>query len=278
MTARFEAAHFSTLVRARGLTLGEPLAFREVTGSTNDDALAAASAGAPSGAVFVADAQRSGRGRRGSTWYSEPDASLSFSVLLRPDLTPERASGLSLVAGLAVRQAVDHLLERRSEQRARVSVKWPNDVWLGGRKLAGVLSESKVHGGKLVAAVVGIGLNLGRVALPDSVQFSSTSLAEAGVTNAGREELLADILAELANRLESFAANRGEMLPKTLLEEFHRHDALRGLRISVEGATGRGAGIDGAGNLLVESEDGTLCRVAAGHVEILGFHSAGVRS
>jgi BirA family biotin operon repressor/biotin-[acetyl-CoA-carboxylase] ligase len=269
MTPDFDEARLLALVRARRLPIGEPCTFRAVTESTNDDALAAARDGAPSGSLFVAGEQLRGRGRRGNTWHSSPEASLAFSLLLRPRLSVERASGLSLVVGLSVRQAVSHVLES-AKSDARASVKWPNDVLVSGRKLAGILAESQVHAGKLSAAVVGVGLNLGRFTLPSDVRNRATSLAEAGATGVGREELLVAILTELSSRLAALEAeHRGEMLPKTLLDEFERFDALRGLQIAVDGVKGRAAGIDETGNLLVEGADGARSRVAAGHVEIL---------
>ena len=264
----FDTERYLALVRSAGLPLGEPLSFRVVTDSTNDDALAAARSGQAAGAVFVADEQRRGRGRRGSEWHSTPGASLTFSVLLRPNLAAERASGLSLVAGLAVRQVVASVLANVSPSNT-VSVKWPNDVLLNGKKAAGILVESLVQGGTLTAVVVGLGLNVGRVVLPSDVEKRATSLAEAGVT-IGREELLVRLLAELASRVtELTARDRGEMLPKTLLSEFERHDALRGLRVSVAGKTGLATGIDAQGNLLVVDEREGRCAIPAGHVEIL---------
>jgi BirA family transcriptional regulator, biotin operon repressor / biotin---[acetyl-CoA-carboxylase] ligase len=269
MSAPFDSDRYLELVRNAGLTLGQPLFYSAVSDSTNDDALAAARSGGASGAVFVAEEQRRGRGRRGSEWHSTPGASLSFSVLLRPNVTADRASGLSLVAGLAVRQAVATLFETTG-RNAHASVKWPNDVLLSGKKVAGILVESLVQAGKVAAAVVGIGLNVGRVALPSQIETRATSLAEEGLAS-GREELLVGVLGELASRLHQLLdQGRQEMLPKTLLAEFERHDALRGLRVSVAGKIGVAEGIDELGNLALVDEQGDRCRLAAGHVEILG--------
>lgn len=228
----------------------------------------------------MAGEQRRGRGRRGSEWHSSAETSLAFSVLLRPKLSPELASGLSLVAGLAVRHAVATLLTRDGVA-ATASVKWPNDVLVGGKKVAGILAESQVQAGKLAAVVVGIGLNLGRITLPSDVERRATSLAEAGVRQIDREDLLVQILSALSTRLADLERPRDraaedappnvtrQTLPSTLLYEFERHDALRGLRVTVDGASGTAAGIDGTGNLLVDAERGVRYAVAAGHVEIL---------
>ena len=273
MSTPFAPERFVALARTQGTPLGEPLTFRPMTDSTNDDALDAARSGAPAGSLFVAGEQRRGRGRRGSEWHSTPDASLAFSVLLRPKVTPERAGGLSLVAGLAVRHAIAALLAREGIAAA-ASVKWPNDVWIGDKKVAGILTESQVQAGNLAAVVVGIGLNVGRVTLPSDVERRATSLAEAGVGDTDREALLVRILKELWTRLLHLeraleVPTERATLPESLVSEFSRYDALRGLHISVDGVSGAAAGIDAAGNLLVETERGARYAVAAGHVEIL---------
>src|SRR5258705_10757688 len=102
----FDTAVFERQCAARGVGLGRPVSWRDETESTNDDALAAAKSEAPHGALFGAELQSRGRGRRGSAWLSEPAAGLWFSLLLRPELSAELAPGLSLCAGLAVREAV----------------------------------------------------------------------------------------------------------------------------------------------------------------------------
>src|SRR5688572_18396529 len=104
MASAFDGERFRSL--ARELSLGHPLTWTETTGSTNDDALAAAREGAPHGALFVTEAQAAGRGRRGNAWLAAPGQGLLFSVVLRPNVTPERAPALALLAGLAVREVV----------------------------------------------------------------------------------------------------------------------------------------------------------------------------
>ena len=150
----FDPIRFEGLQRERKLGLGEPLVYHSVTGSTNDDALAEARAGAAHGTTFVADLQTAGRGRRQAAWLSPAGENLLFSVLLRPAIATPRLSGLPLVTGLAVRDAVAPLIA------ASPLVKWPNDILVDDKKLCGILVESQIRGAEGVAVVIGIGLNV----------------------------------------------------------------------------------------------------------------------
>ena len=265
MTPAFDAERFRAL--GRSLTLGRECVVTRVTGSTNDDALNAARAGAPHGALFVADEQQHGRGRRGNTWHAPPGEALLFSVLLRPELPPERASSLALVAGLAVRAAVAQALAAGNVSRT-AQVKWPNDVVVDKLKVAGILVESQMRGEKLGAAVVGIGLNTGRLELPPDVQPRATSLGALGASTP-REELLHNVLAELELRLARLEGHRSPL--STLVTELSEHDALRGERVTVGDVEGTASGIDTVGNLKVVDATGRTHTVTSGHVIAKGW-------
>jgi BirA family biotin operon repressor/biotin-[acetyl-CoA-carboxylase] ligase len=255
----FDTALFERESQARGLELGAPLSWRAETASTNDDALAAAKSGAPHGALFGAETQTRGRGRRGSEWVSTPGAGLWFSILLRPTLTPEVAPALSLCAGLAVRDAV------ATRVAANVQVKWPNDVLAGGRKLAGILIESQLSAAQLSSVIIGIGINVAQRAFPEPIAGIATSLTLLQATDLSREALLADVLHGLEARLTELSQG-GIAAISTALRP---HDALLGQQLRIENATGTGAGIDAAGQLLLQSPDGSIAPIVSGHVEIL---------
>lgn len=266
MSRPFDAARFGAL--ARELTLGHPLVASLETGSTNDDALAAARDGAPHGALFVTEEQHAGRGRRGNRWLAARGEGLLFSLVLRPALALERAPALALLAGLAVRAVVSERLERAGVN-VRALVKWPNDVVIARaklEKLAGILVESQVRGGRLSAAIVGIGLNVGRLELPSDIETNATSLATLGV-HAEREELLRDIMRALEERLTRL--EHPETPLATLSTELAAFDALFGRKLRVENLCGSGAGIDGEGCLKVLDESRVTHRVRSGHVEVL---------
>jgi BirA family biotin operon repressor/biotin-[acetyl-CoA-carboxylase] ligase len=272
MSRPFDAARFGAL--ARGLTLGHPLVATLETGSTNDDALTAARDGAPHGALFVTEEQHAGRGRRGNRWLGARSEGLLFSLVLRPALRVERAPALALLAGLAVRAVVSERLEQAGAS-VRALVKWPNDVVIARpklAKLAGILVESQVRGGQLSAAIVGIGLNVGRLELPSDLETSATSLANLGV-RAEREELLRDILLALEERL--MRLENPETPLETLATELAAFDALFGKKLRVENLCGSGAGIDDEGCLKVIDESRVTRLVRSGHVELLDAETIG---
>jgi BirA family transcriptional regulator, biotin operon repressor / biotin---[acetyl-CoA-carboxylase] ligase len=264
LSPRFDVERFAELRRSRpGLSWGEPLTYGEETGSTNDDALAAARQGAPSGSVFLAERQTRGRGRRGRSWLAESGQSLLFSVLLRPAASSEpgaQTGALTLAVGLGVRAA----LAPFSEQP--LSVKWPNDVLCGPRKLAGILCESQLHGGRALAVVIGIGINVGRQSFPPELQNDVTCLEELSGRGHARERLLADVLAEVEQRVAGGA--RAEL--HDLIDEFRAYDALQGRKVFVSGArelSGIARGVDDQGHLLLET-DGVVLAVNSGTVRL----------
>ncbi len=279
----FDPALFEQALReAGGGTLGAPLTHLAVTGSTNDDAAEAAKAGAPHGAVFVADQQTLGRGRQGKRWDGAPGEDLLCSVLLRPRLAPTVISQVTLAVGLALRDAVERwtrtgaqspgdplvgagLKPALATQTPSVQIKWPNDIWIEGLKVAGVLVESQLRGAELASAVVGVGLNLRHAQLPPELS-GATSVAHFTSAPPRRERALAELLVELERRVNQLtSAGLTSILP-----ELRRHDGLLGRRLQVEGraAIGRGIATDGA--LLIEEEGGALTRVRSGSVEVLG--------
>jgi BirA family biotin operon repressor/biotin-[acetyl-CoA-carboxylase] ligase len=241
------------------LPLGEPLTYLPLTGSTNDDALAAARSGAPHGSLFVADAQTAGRGRRGNTWLAAPGESLLFSVLLRPQLELSQVSALTLAIGLALRDAIAPLAPSEAQ------IKWPNDLYVGGKKLAGVLVESQLQGDHLKAVVVGVGLNITTRDFPAEIATRATSLALLGATSLEREPLLHELLAAIALRVEAYqhAGVAG------ILDELNAADALRGQQVRVDALIGIGRGLDAQGRLLLEDEHGEIHAVLSGTVELL---------
>jgi BirA family biotin operon repressor/biotin-[acetyl-CoA-carboxylase] ligase len=254
----FAAERFERLRAERVLALGRPLTVRAVTQSTNDDAMLAARAGAAHGATFVADHQQRGRGRRDARWFAPPRASLLASVVVRPALAPEASSALSLAAGLAVRAAVATRLPA-----ADVRLKWPNDVWVDGRKVAGILVEAQLRGGVLLGAVVGFGVNVALRRFPDDLRASATSLALAGAA-CRREELLADVLTGLARELERLESGGVAALHADL----SRYDALFGKRVRVDHRRGVADGIDSRGRLRLVVDETSSIALEAGHVEI----------
>lgn len=237
------------------------------TGSTNADLLARVrdDPDTGDGQVLVAEEQTAGRGRLGRSWTSLPGASLTFSVLLRPVKIPAARRGwLPLLTGVAVAGAV------RSVAGVDAALKWPNDLLVGDRKLAGILTEQSPDGG---AVVVGVGVNV--AAPPDALPVSpsglpATSLLAEGA-NVDREALLKEILRHLERWYVAFRA-QPDPARTGLLAEYRAVCATLGRQVRVElpagrTLTGSATGIDQDGRLLVaESRGSAPVPVSAGDV------------
>jgi BirA family biotin operon repressor/biotin-[acetyl-CoA-carboxylase] ligase len=247
---RADLVRCEQVLRARG----RAVRVFETTGSTNDDAKAWAAEGAPHGAVVVADAQERGRGRHGRAWSTPPGESLALSVVLRPNVAPSQLPPIALVAGLAARAAVGARVEG-------ALVKWPNDVWVAGRKIAGVLVEGSIAGSRVDHVVVGVGINVARTEFPP--ELHATSLALAGASDLDRGALAIDLLDALDRELDAWLAE-----PSSIASRLAPHDALRGRAVTLEdGTRGTAAGIEPDGRLRVECE-GTVRLAHAGEVRV----------
>lgn len=231
------------------------------TTSTNDEAKRGAKEGAAHLTVWTAESQTSGRGRQGRAWSSPRGENLLFSVLLRIACPPARVPLVAIVAGLAVRDAVAKLLP--ATRANDVKVKWPNDVLVGDKKVAGVLVESSIQGTKVDHVVVGIGVNVLTRVFPDELASIATSISLEGRGDADRDALLEAIVENLDHDVEH-VVHKGLGLIHARLE---RADYLRGKELDLEGG-GRAEGIDEDGRLLVRKPDGILVRVSSGEVRI----------
>jgi BirA family biotin operon repressor/biotin-[acetyl-CoA-carboxylase] ligase len=251
------------LVAARGSALGVPMHLLATTTSTNDEARRAAKDGAPHGATWVTEQQTAGRGRQGRTWESPRGENLLFSTLARVACPPSRLPPVAIAVGLAVRDAV-----AAAAPGAAPVIKWPNDVLVGGRKIAGVLVEAVTTGNRVDAVVIGVGINVHTRAFPAEIADRATSVALVSEAAPDRGALLADVLARLDADLH-VVVGRGLGLLRGRLETA---DALRGKRVrSDTGDEGVASGIDDDGRLLVRGDDGVLARWSAGEVHLLAL-------
>lgn len=223
--------------------LGTPRVHLRTTASTNTVARKLAARGAPHGTLVTADEQTAGRGRQGRSWSAPVGAGLVCSWVIRAD---PLAPLLSLAAGVAVAELAGD----------GAMVKWPNDVLLDGRKLAGILVEGRPQERW---AVLGIGINvaLRPEQLPAELRARAATL---GLTEADLEPTLARLCELLGRWLRASDAE--------VLAAVRSRDALRGGPMSWEGGVGIGAGIDGAGRLLVALPNGASVALDAGEVHL----------
>lgn len=230
--------------------LGHPHIHLDVVDSTNALAKEKAAAGAVHGTVFTAGEQTAGRGRQGRTWVAPAGSALLMSVILRPAESSHRFAPLS--AALAVAETCEDLAGVSAE------IKWPNDVWIGGRKVSGILVEARADQDPEKSwVVIGIGLNT-RVRLedmPEELRETATTLGlDPGV----------DALKPLLARLDYWiGAPEAE-----LVRAWQERDALLGREISWDGGAGIANGIDENGKLRVRQSDGTEVSIGAGEVHL----------
>jgi BirA family biotin operon repressor/biotin-[acetyl-CoA-carboxylase] ligase len=257
------AHDLSTDVIGGALTgrFGRLFKYVEVTGSTNSDALEWAEHGAPEGALVVADHQTAGRGRWGRTWLSRPGSGLLFSLVLRPDELAAAMGLLTTAAGVACAEGIE------GATGLPAGIKWPNDVMVNGRKVAGILVETRSAGSKLDIAIVGVGINVhGR---PAAVGDGATSLA----AEAGSAPARAEVLAAVLDALERLYRAG----PDVVIERATARSDVLGRRVRVRFADG--SSLDGVAARLLESgalevdDDGLLVDVRAGEIEHLRLGS-----
>lgn len=242
-----------------------PFKFFERVGSTQDiarDWALDARDPAPPGAAVIAEEQTAGRGRQGRAWFSPPGSSVMVSVVLRPDLPPERIPRCTMVAGLGVIETLRPLLGEA------VALKWPNDVLMRGKKLCGVLAEATWTGSQLGAVIVGIGINVRTDFTRADLNAPATSIeAELGRA-VDRRDLLRDLLA----RIDHWAAQVND---PALFAAWRAQLGTLGKRVTVytEPAifpsphySGVAESVDADGALLVRLDSGKVRRVLAADV------------
>jgi|JI10StandDraft_1071094.scaffolds.fasta_scaffold69810_4 BirA family biotin operon repressor/biotin-[acetyl-CoA-carboxylase] ligase len=235
------------------------------TESTSDDAKRAALDAGGRVHVFVADHQTKGRGRNGNAWVSDPGAGLLLSVLFFPTLEPMDAPRVTLAIGAAIAERIDGVL-RDLGSAARVQVKWPNDLEIDRKKLAGILVEAQTRGEKLSSVVVGVGINVVPSYLDDDVAARSCALTVPDeVRRLDRADLAFRVVDAILSATRTFEA---EGL-KPFLDALETRDALVGGKIRVGDVEGVAAGVAPDGCLRVRTADGEVA-VSAGSVERIG--------
>lgn len=240
---------------------GRSLTALSATESTMDDARAAAEQGAPEGHVVVADHQRHGRGSHGRVWSSPAGTDLYFSLVLRPTLTLADLPPLTLAVGLAVAEILEGAL-RAPLGSGRVQIKWPNDVFVDGKKCAGVLVETRSVGSAPATVIVGVGVNVNRVDFDPELAAESTSLALAAGAPFSREALLAQLLGALERQVARFTAAG----PSAIARDVSARLLYRDEQVRVDDVRGTLTGVSTDGALCVTDEAGVARQLLSGRV------------
>jgi BirA family biotin operon repressor/biotin-[acetyl-CoA-carboxylase] ligase len=246
------------------LPLGD-IRYFESIGSTNDEALAWATAGAMDMSLVVADEQTLGRGRYDRPWITPPATALAVSIILRPSM--EERSHLSRIVGLAALAVSDALQIRGLDPE----IKWPNDILLNMRKVAGILIELVWSGDTIECIVIGIGVNVAKGAVPttDILRFPAISLEHVLGQPPEREPLLHDILANII-------ALRPHLATDSFIASWEKKLAYNGRQVQVEmggeqSVTGKVVGLEPDGSLRLRDEHGKYVTVRFGDVRLRPF-------
>lgn len=175
--------------------LGQHIHYEESVDSTQKIALRLSLEGAPEGTVIIAEEQRSGRGRMDRQWHSPKFTGIWMSIILRPNLLPQKAPQLTLIAAVAVVQAIEELTSLHPQ------IKWPNDILVNGKKLTGILTELQAESDRINSVIIGIGMNVNqeKTSYPAELQSIATSLLIETSMKVNRAEMVRTVLSKLEN-------------------------------------------------------------------------------
>lgn len=259
-------------LRGRTAWAGQTLYYYDSLDSTNLQAKRLAEEGALHGTLVAADRQTAGRGRRGRSWSSPAGSNLYFTLLLRPKISPDKASMLTLVMALAIAEGISRICENKAGNQ-KPGIKWPNDIILDGRKVCGILTEMSlsVEQDSIQYVVIGAGVNVARQDFSEEMRERAVCLEEL-YGPVGRSRLLTAVLQAFEKDYEEFIS------AESLAPLRDRYEALllnRNQRVRVLDPQGEfegtARGIRDTGELLVELPDGSVREIYAGEVSVRGI-------
>lgn len=257
---------------------GRDVRYYDMTDSTNLRIRQAADEGAPHGTLAVADCQTAGRGRRGRSWESPAGSSIYMSILLRPEIAPTRASMLTLVMACSVAEGISRSLEEQLNPSSgaeipRIQIKWPNDIIINGKKLAGILTEMSAQIDYINYVTVGVGINVNQTGFPEEIRSTAVSLR----MECGQALRRAPIIAAIMERLEeNYAVFLKSEDLTGLMEQYSTMLVNRGRDVQVIGGKetyrAHALGITPTGELVVRRENGREEKINAGEVSVRGVY------
>lgn len=246
--------------------LGRTVFSYDTLDSTNEQAKRSALEGAPNGSIFISEEQIGGKGRLGRSFASPTGTGMWFSVLLRPGSLPVQVAATTLLAGLAVCGAL------RSTTGCDASLKWPNDVVIGTKKVCGILTEMSAEMERLEFVVIGIGVNVNIAAFPEKLREKATSV----LLETGKPVRRVALLQEILRRLEKLLAENAEALTPAFLKEYRACCVTLGRKVTFqrrgEVVAGKAESVSPAGELIVRLPGGNLETVFSGEVSVQGFY------
>lgn len=246
--------------------LGKNIIYLPVTDSTNTQAKKMGEDGAEHGTLVVTQCQTAGRGRRGRSWES-PEGNVYFTFLLRPDVEVSRASMITLVAALALAQAIETVAELHAE------IKWPNDVVANGKKLCGILTESSTDLEYINYVVVGIGVNVNQTSFPEEIADKASSLLLELGHSVNRGQVLGEFLNHFEKLYEIFIMTEDM---SGLIDAYNQRLVNCGREVKIiekdQERIRKAIGIDKSGGLIVEDSEGVRESIISGEVSVRGLY------
>ena len=247
-----------------GSIMGREILFFESVSSTNTVAMEMAAQGCAEGTIVIAETQTTGKGRLGRSWISPAGKNLYMSIVLRPAMSPRDATALTLLSAVACASAIRH------SSSVAVTIKWPNDIIVGDRKLGGILTEIKADLDRITHAVVGIGINvnLALADMPDEIAVIATSIINQTGEPTSRTELAGEVIREF-DKWYGLLKTKGKQV---IIDEWLAMSSTIGKQVLVSAGKvhlkGSAEGIDDEGLLILKLADGTYRKVSAGDVTI----------
>lgn len=247
---------------------GGKLVYLDEVDSTNNYARKLAEDGVQHGTLVVADYQNGGKGRRGRTWVMPHRKAIAMSLIVRPDIRPEKASMMTLVTGMAVAEAIKKVTGLDTK------IKWPNDIVINGKKISGILTEMSAEMDGINYVVIGIGINANFTEFPEELRETATSLQQQLGYPVDRGAIICMTMKIFEIYYERFMETQSM---KGLAEEYQQMlvNLDRQVRVLEPGNeySGVARGIDETGQLLVEKENGETVAVYAGEVSVRGIYN-----
>lgn len=243
------------------------IVYYEETDSTNLRAKEGGTAGAVEGTLYLADAQKDGRGRRGRSWESPAGSSIYMSLLLRPQILPVKAPMMTLVMAMAVAKGI----ERATGITA--GIKWPNDIVVNGRKVCGILTEMSTEVDHIHYVVIGVGINVNQEEFPEELKQVATSLKKESGKSFSRGTILQEVMETFDEYYRSFLERQDLSGIQELYNEYlvNRGREVRILEVGNE-YYAHAVGINEEGELLVDTVNGERKHIFAGEVSVRGIY------
>lgn len=249
---------------------GRTVYYFDKTGSTNIDAKKFATEGAPHGTLVVADDQENGRGRRGRSWQSPAGSNAYFTIVLRPEFEPDKASMLTLVMAMSVAEAIGEYCGIKAQ------IKWPNDIVINKKKVCGILTEMEIalETNDIQYVVIGVGINTNQTDFPEEMKEMAGSLLSEGGKKVSRAGIIMKVMKCFEKNYDTFADTQDL---SCMMAEYNKMLVNKDRQVRVldpKGEyTGMAKGINEKGELLVQRKDGQIEAVYAGEVSVRGLYS-----